>query len=143
MYNPSLIFDHYRRMTIASLCTFFLGGSVYYALEILWRGHSHITMWFCGALCLLGIFYIEWCYNDQNIIKRALFSALLIKAIEFTFGCIFNLWMNLGVWDYSEVPLNLFGQICLPYTAFWFLLAFPAAGICKLIVRACKLQRLP
>lgn len=133
MYNPAAIFDYYRRLTIGAICAFFVGGSAYYALEMLWRGHSHITMWFCGAVCLLGIYFIEWCRRDGHILKRALYSALFITAVEFAFGCIFNLWLKLNVWDYSDLPLNLFGQICLPFTCIWYLLSFPAAGVCKLI----------
>ena len=72
MYNPAVIFDHYRRLTIAAICAFFVGGSVYYALELLWRGHSHITMWFCGAVCMLGIFFIEWCHAEKPLLLRTL-----------------------------------------------------------------------
>ena len=142
MYQPAAIFDHYRRLTIAAIFSFLVGGSVYYALELLWRGHSHITMWFCGAICLFGIFFIEWCYRDETpLVLRALYSALFITLVEFTFGCVFNLWLGLGVWDYSDVPMNLFGQICLPYTLLWYLLAFPAALVSSIIARACGVQR--
>ena len=140
MYNPAAIFDHYRRLTIAAICAFFVGGTAYVALEILFRGHSHVTMWFCGAICLLGIFFIEWCNSETPIIKRALYSALFITAVEFAFGCVFNLWMGLGVWDYSALPLNLFGQICLPFTVIWYLLAFPAAGLCRIFLRAAGIR---
>lgn len=136
MYNPAAIFDYYRRVTIAAICSFFVGGSLYYAIEVLYRGYSHITMWFCGAICLTGIYFLERAYSDLPLYKRALFSALLITAVEFLFGCVFNLWLGLDVWDYSHVPLNLFGQICLPFTAIWYLLAFPASWVCRLISRA-------
>lgn len=140
MYNPAVIFDYYRRLTIAAICAFFVGGSVYYALELLWRGHSHVTMWFCGAICFLGIFFIEWCHKDKSILLRALYSALFITVVEFAFGCVFNLWLGLGVWDYSSLPLNLFGQVCLPFTCIWYVLSFPAALVAKLIVKACGIQ---
>ena len=142
MYNPAVIFDHYRRLTIAAICAFFVGGSVYYALELLWRGHSHITMWFCGAVCMLGIFFIEWCHAEKPLLLRMLLSALFITATEFAFGCVFNLWLGLGVWDYSALPLNLLGQICLPFTCIWYLLAFPGAGVALLLRRACGLPAL-
>lgn len=143
MYDPALLFDRYRRLTIAAICAFFIGGFGYYSIEVLYRGFSHVTMWFCGAICLLGIFMIEWQKHDAPILKRALYSALFITATEFVFGLVFNLWLGLGVWDYSDMPMNLFGQICLPYTLIWYLLFFPAALLCRLIVRAVGLQVRP
>ena len=141
MYRPDVIFDHYRRLTIAAICSFFVGGSVYYAIEVLYRGYSHVTMWFCGAICLTGILFIERTYAPLPIYKRALYSALFITAVELVFGCVFNLWLGLGVWDYSHIPLNLLGQICLPFTAVWYLLSFPASLLCRVIVGAVGLHR--
>ena len=130
-----------RRRLIALSIAFLLGGCLYYTLEILWRGYSHVTMWFCGAICLSGIFQIEEAYQQKPLYKRALFSALFITAMEFVFGCIFNLWLRLEIWDYSHTPLNLLGQICLPYSILWFFLAFPAAFLCKLIRSAVGLYK--
>ena len=33
--------------------------------------------------------------------------------------------MHLNVWDYSHVPMNFMGQICVPFTLLWF----PLSGI--------------
>ena len=40
------------------------------------------------------------------------------------FGLIFNCALGMGVWDYSRVPLNLWGQICLPFTLIWLGFSF-------------------
>lgn len=40
---------------------------------------------------------------------------------------IVNKWFALHVWDYSCMPFQLFGQICLPYTMLFTCLC--AAGI--------------
>ena len=53
--------------------------------------------------------------------------AAIITAIEFAAGCIVNLWLQMDVWDYSFLPLNLFGQVCLLYTFLWALLCIPVA----------------
>lgn len=50
---------------------------------------------------------------------------MIITAVELIFGCIFNLALKMKVWDYSQKPMNLWGQICLPYCILWFLLGFP------------------
>ena len=66
---------------------------------------------------------------------QCLCGALLITALEFTVGVADNLVMGWNVWDYSDMPLNLYGQICLPFTGLWFLLCIPAFGICRIAER--------
>ena len=46
--------------------------------------------------------------------------------LEFCAGVILNLWLKLDIWDYSRIPFNLYGQICLPYAAVWFVLSAAA-----------------
>ena len=53
-------------------------------------------------------------------------SAIGITSIEFISGIIINLWLSLNVWDYSNIPFNLFGQVCLKYTVIWFFLSLAA-----------------
>lgn len=38
---------------------------------------------------------------------------------ELAAGLVLNVWPDLGIWDYSHLPLNLWGQICVPYTLLW------------------------
>lgn len=42
---------------------------------------------------------------------------IFVTSCEFITGIIVNKWLNLNVWDYSNVPFQLFGQICLPFMA--------------------------
>ncbi len=52
---------------------------------------------------------------------KCIISGGIITAVEFAFGCIFNLWLGLNVWDYSDVPYNVLGQICPKFfSAFGF-----------------------
>jgi uncharacterized membrane protein len=41
-------------------------------------------------------------------------------------GIIVNLAFKWGVWDYSQMPYNFMGQICLLYFNLWFLLSLMA-----------------
>ena len=43
--------------------------------------------------------------------------------MEFRTGLVVNRWLRLGVWDYSAQPHNLLGQVCLPFAAWWAVLA--------------------
>ena len=104
---------------------FLIGGGIYYLLEVLWRGYSHWTMFILGGLCfvimgLLNEYKFSW--ND-SLIKQSIISACIITVFEFITGCIVNLWLGLHVWDYSELPCNLMGQICLYFFFVWILLS--------------------
>ncbi len=106
---------------------FILGGSVYYMIEILYRGHSHYTMFMVGGLCLILIGIINEFFNWNMYIELQIGLGLLIVLIlEFLTGCIVNLWLGWGIWDYSNMPLNLLGQICLPFALLWIPLVFIA-----------------
>lgn len=55
--------------------------------------------------------------------RQMLIGAIVITTLEFVCGCIVNLWLGWNVWDYSNMPFNLLGQICLPFTVIWFFLS--------------------
>ena len=100
---------------------FFIGGGLYTLFELLWRGYSHWTMFVVGGLCFILIGYLnEHKYTwEMPLARQALISAVIITVIEFLTGCIVNLWLKWNVWDYSGLPFNLFGQICLYYFLLW------------------------
>ena len=54
---------------------------------------------------------------------QMLISGSVITVIEFTAGIILNVEMGLNLWDYSGMPCNLMGQVCLPFAVIWILLA--------------------
>ena len=108
---------------------FLIGGSLYTWLEVLCRGYSHWTMFILGGLCfvvmgLLNEYKFTW---KQSLVAQSIISAVIITVLEFITGCIVNLWLGWHVWDYSELPFNLFGQICLYFFLLWIPLS--AAGI--------------
>ena len=117
-------------MILKHIVLFFIGGIIYYLIEILWRGYSHISMVFCGGLCfiLIGIVneLIPW---DIKLWKQMLIGSVIVTVVEFFTGCIVNLWMGLKVWDYSNLPFNILGQICLPFCVAWFFISLLAIVI--------------
>ena len=99
---------------------FALGGAVYYSIELLWRGYSHISMFVAGGLAFVALGLINYQYEyDMSLIAQTVVGGLIITAIELVFGVVFNLWLGLGVWDYSDMPYNLWGQICLSHIYLW------------------------
>ena len=110
--------------TVRPLILFGIGGLLYYVIEILWRGYSHWTMFLLGGFCFVMIGLINEIFTFHiPLVKQMLISAVIITVAEFMCGCIVNLWLEWGIWDYSELPLNVMGQICLPYSVLWFFLS--------------------
>lgn len=102
---------------------FMTGGLGYYCLELAWRGRSHPSMILVGGVCFLGLGRIR---PQLPLLRRMLEGMSLITGVEFLSGCVLNLWLGLNVWDYSDRPGNVLGQICLLYAFFWSLLTCPA-----------------
>ncbi len=112
---------------VESLVLFFVGGTIYYAIEMLWRGHSTWQMILVGGICFLFCGSVNEFLNwDMLIWKQMLICSIGITAIEFLAGYILNIVLQLGIWDYSRVPLNILGQICLPFSLAWYILSLPA-----------------
>ena len=123
-----------------ALFLFSVGGSIYYFIEIGWRGHSHFSMFLCGGLCFASIYLIHRiCYDTPPII-RWIFGALLITVCEFWCGVMVNLMLGWNVWDYSNQPFNLLGQVCLPFTLMWFLLCIPADTLCRIFRQVFRVE---
>ncbi|MBO5109272.1 MAG: hypothetical protein J6D21_01010 [Clostridia bacterium] len=112
------------------LALFGIGGLGYNAIELLWRGRSHWSMTVAGGLCLYILYGIRASLPKANPITRYLLATLTITAVEFLLGCAVNLWLHLGVWDYSGLKGNLFGQVCLLYSFLWFLISIPCDFLC-------------
>ena len=55
---------------------------------------------------------------------QALFCAALVTAVELAAGLVLNVWLGLGIWDYSHLPGNLWGQICPQFFLVWVALCF-------------------
>lgn len=111
---------------------FAIGAAGYSVLEILWRGYTHWTMTITGGVCLALIYQINKSIALPMLLKCAI-GALIITLAELFVGSIVNLRLNWNVWDYSNIPLNYKGQICVFYSFLWFLLCIPIMNLLKLL----------
>ena len=105
---------------------FYIGGVLYVAVELAYRGWSHPTMFLLGGLCfvLAGDLGRR---SGLGLGGRAVLGAGVITVLELLTGLVVNRWLGLGVWDYSTQPGNLLGQICPGFCLAWVPLA--GAGI--------------
>lgn len=109
------------KLLLKYLFLLFIGGFAYVGIELLWRGYSHWTMFLLGGLCFIccGLLneIIPW---EMVLSKQMLIGATIITSLEFITGLIVNVKLGWNVWDYSNVPLNICGQICPIFFIAWY-----------------------
>lgn len=115
-------------MRMVYLALFLFGGGAYVLLELAWRGRSHASMLAAGGVCLT-LLYGVFTHVPAVLPLRCAIGACVITAMEFVAGAIVNVRLRLGVWDYSRLPHNLSGQICLRYFLLWMLLCIPVSAL--------------
>ena len=96
---------------------FAAGGCAYMGLELLWRGWSHGSMFAAGGTCFLLLGKLSRTRSQLSLPLRAVMGAGIITLVEYTAGLLFN--RSYAVWDYRSAPLNIHGQICLPFFLLW------------------------
>lgn len=116
------------KQAIKYLFLWFTGGMIYIGIELLFRGYSHWTMFVLGGICFvcLGLIneLLPW---QMPLAKQMLIGTAIITYFEFTTGCVVNIWLGWRIWDYSNIPGNILGQICPIFSLLWFWIS--GAGI--------------
>lgn len=102
------------------------GGGLYMLIEMLFRGYSHWTMFIVGGICfvLCGLVneILPW---EMPVWLQMTLCMVIITSVELVAGMIINIGLGLAVWDYSNLPFNFLGQICLYFSAAWW----PLSGL--------------
>lgn len=111
-------------MRIKNSIIFFTFGSIYYLIEILFRGYSFPSMFIVGGLCGLLIGLINEKSPKMPMLMQMILGAIIVTIIEFLVGYILNIILELNIWDYSNLPYNFMGQICLQFSCCWFVLSY-------------------
>lgn len=101
------------------IMAFLIGAAGYPLLELAYRRRTHYSMAIAGGLAMLLIRHAAKMKRSWPI--RILACGAGITGIEYLCGVIWN--RKHTVWDYSNQPLNVQGQICLRFTAIWCLLS--------------------
>ncbi|WP_310603123.1 putative ABC transporter permease [Anaerosporobacter sp.] len=109
---------------IKYILLFFVGGYAYCGIEILSRGYSHISMLIAGGVCFISIGLLnEKSPYRMSFVSQMVVSSVIITGVELMTGLVVNVWLGMNVWDYSNQPYNVLGQICLVYVFIWFFLS--------------------
>lgn len=111
------------------LILFLVGGITYYIIETIYKGitkgvESHWTMIAVGGVCFVCVGLINNVFSwTMALWKQMLISAIIITIIEFISGYIINILLNWQVWDYSHLPFNIKGQVCLWFSLIWYFIS--------------------
>lgn len=106
------------------LTLFCTGGLSYLLIEIIYRGHTHWTMGVLGGICFILMGLINNILGfETSLLLQMLISTIIITLLEFLSGLLLNIYLGLNIWDYSHLPFNIMGQVCLPFSIIWFFLS--------------------
>lgn len=109
------------------LFLFHFGGGTYTTIELLYRNETYIQMYILGGVCFLICGLLNKCYGwEMGIIKQVLIGGAAVTLLEFVTGMIFNVWLEMNMWSYENLPFNLCGQIAPQFIVVWLLLALLA-----------------
>ena len=116
---------------VLSVLLWFFGGTLYFLLEVAYKtatGSPERISWTMLVLAVVLCVPVErageeWPW-ECPLWLQALCCAALVTLVEFVAGLVLNLWLVLDIWDYSDTPFNLLGQICLPFSLAWWVLCF-------------------
>ena len=120
--------------TSKRILLFCIGGISYVALECLWRGWSHSSMFLAGGSCFLLLGKLDCQRPRLPLVLRSLAGAGIITMVELLAGLLFN--RDYRVWDYRHLPLNFHGQICLPFFLLWIPLSLLGMVLYRLLDRS-------
>ena len=112
-----------------------IGGLVYMGIEILWRGHTHWTMGVLGGVCFALIGLLDEVQDHPPMLLQMVQGAAIVTALELLVGLVVNRWLGWDVWDYSDMPGNLWGQVCPQFAAAWLVLSWAAVKLENLMHR--------
>lgn len=115
-----------KKILIPYTIIFIISGFIYTALELLWRGYTHWTMFVCAGFCGLAMANINnnWLKFDTDFRIQIVASALVCTLMEFIFGMIFN--GDFTIWDYRGLwgTIHWLGdQVNILFFGVWILIS--------------------
>ena len=102
------------------------GGSTYVTLEVFWRARSHWTMFVLAAVVFIMIGLLNEIWAKWNLLVQTLVGTGIATVLEFITGLVVNVILRWNVWDYSNLPGNIMGQICPQFMILWALIVVVA-----------------
>ena len=112
-----------KNFVLKEFIIFVIFGLMYVTIELLYRGHTHYSMFIVGGICGVLIGLINDNTPDMPLLPQCVLGAVIITIIELLTGLFLNIYLGLNVWDYSNQPFNFMGQICPQFCIIWCILS--------------------
>ena len=112
-----------KNFVLKEFIIFVIFGLMYVTIELLYRGHTHYSMFIVGGICGVLIGLINDNTPDIPLLPQCVLGAVIITIIELLTGLFLNVYLGLNVWDYSNQPFNFMGQICPQFCIIWCILS--------------------
>ena len=113
---------------------FIFGFMGYVTIEVIFRNVSYPLMGLCGGLVFVLIDKINdeisW---DTDILIQGIMGSALITFLEFIIGEMSLRGLIQPMWDYSDMPFNYKGIVCLPFSLIWVGLSIVAIVVADFI----------
>ena len=90
-------------------------------------------MFLAGGTCFLLLGKLNKTQPRLTLPLRALAGAMIITSVELLAGLLAN--RNYQVWDYRRMPMNFYGQVCLPYSLLWIPVSLGAMALYNVLDR--------
>jgi uncharacterized membrane protein len=113
------------KQLLKHISLFFIFGITYCSIEILYGGSTHWSMFLVGGLSGLLGGLVDELFPYLKIFYQCFIITGIILILEYISGYIFNIVLGEKIWDYSNLPFNLNGQISLTFALIWFFLFSP------------------
>lgn len=115
---------NWRHLLAKFLTLFLVGYCAYLAIEVTWKGNSHILMGVVGGISFLLFDQINnkisW---DLDLILQGCIGSAIVTSFELVIGEGLKYLNQPPMWNYSNMPFNYDGVICLPFSILWIFLA--------------------
>ena len=112
-----------KNFVLKEFIIFIIFGLMYVTIELLYRGHTHYSMFIVGGVCGVLIGLINDNTPNIPLLPQCVLGAVIITVIELLTGLFLNVYLGLNVWDYSNQPFNFMGQICPQFCIIWCILS--------------------
>ena len=112
-----------KNFVLKEFIIFIIFGLMYVTIELLYRGHTHYSMFIVGGICGVLIGLINDNTPDMPLLPQCVLGTVIITVIELLTGLFLNVYLGLNVWDYSNQPFNFMGQICPQFCIIWCVLS--------------------
>ena len=134
------LLDEIRFYLIMFATMFFLGGTLYTAIEIAYRGFSHVSMFIlAGIIAILIALLNDFVYTfETDYIIQVLTAAVIATIGEGITGIIVNIILKLNVWNYSGLWGNFFFNQCnVFYCMAWIIICAFSIPILDILEYQC------